>query len=1545
MNYKKNNVKNIFTKGNLMKKTYKYCIIIICIAMLTSIAFLFQNPKENIVNANAYEQNIIRGGFIPDEDNPIETLEPVISNKNELFSSPQSYFRLDDKYLLNVENQDGMGLCWAFAGLKTIESFIAMNFNEYYNFSEAWLALIKAECQSYSIGGGGNYQDLEIINQYGIMLESDFPYEIVHKIGDNNDHQFYEAYKDKASKSLISNISFKEYGDYNNSPGKTQIINGIKDYLQRFSSVFVAIKSGDIKEDIDGNYYVNSKITHSDHAVSIIGWDDEYSVEGSTGAWIAQNSWGAAGDTDKTYFYIMYDDVNASDYYAMIHKITYNGYEINTENLDDITSYNKIKLESSNSNYVNLNISGDLIADNLFLYTEDTEYFNTLTYSYIEYNNVNIEVEVFNGINDITNDFDVDIDDINKTISITSKNSGLLNGTYKVIINVDLNSDNIPDETYLKNFVIISGSEFGMVYNCFGPSTEWHKLFVQSFNSYDLQNGTTELYGYSRGSMEPCYFGLEMSSQSNITSIEVLTLPQGVSYSVSNQPTYATENSYATGVYALNLYATNPGIYDIVLKVTTLNRASDIFETYDFNYNIKFYNFPTFATVDLLGISYCLEDGLNFDEITYGLFFNANSLTDKLYVKMPETRIFGFYFDEDKTQELSIDENGYYLTYEDLVFSGKNYVYNNQTGMPNGKKSIIIYAFIEECNYYFNYSANGGVDNRTNKKFIKAYDSQDITLLNVNNGIYYAGKTLIGWQIEDDSEILNLGQSYSASFLAELAGKLDESGAMIYLNAVWSDNLYNIVYDLNSGSGTQPESEINKKYEDTITTASDSGFSNLGYDFSGWIIEGPDDTYVVLANLEQQVGQLVEWAGVVDEPTATITLKASWVLIDYNIVFDFNENQFSNLVYNMSTSQITLPEPNFLTGHLFYWVVSATDSITTWNVGDKFEPAEIINGTNYGNVTLLGEYEPNTFTIEYDTNVGIGNLDYLEQEVVYGEEIFSIEPIENMSVSREYFQLFGYSVNGEMLDLTQSYTISQLATMAGVEDINNSIITLKLEWKGDEYSITYNLLNEKTTGEYEVVELEPAIHIYGTETNLPEPSMIGFKFNGWKLFESEEVLISLGAYDFTDNIVLYGELIEKSYNVSFYDDEGTLYKQIIMLHGQVFDDEHIEFFIPTKPATVEFTYGFAGWFDGLDETSNQILDFTITQNSDFYAKFTDVKNKYSLSLYNEAGSQVLYEITEDYGTIVVLGEMQGTNVVYPEYTATKQSTLEEDFNFNGWYVNNVINRQADEEQVLEINLTENTSLYAGFFPSARVYYIEFYDTNNDTYHLEPVEFGRSILLSNITSPQKAPTEQYVFEFVGWYDNENFEGEPLTEIILTAENYSEVDDVPVLLYPKFESNLRSYTINFFSDNKLYLTKTGYYNEEFNLTEEEFKIEKPADRYYSYEFVGWYESSEDFSGDVVTEFHLTQDTLFYAKFERTAIYFIDSTTGTLLIVLAGLAVVVLAIVLVKYLFIGKFNFKTAKKNTAEKIAVIQERQKEREELEKPIREIKSKSKKDK
>ncbi|MDD2445303.1 MAG: InlB B-repeat-containing protein, partial [Clostridia bacterium] len=1340
-----------------------------------------------------------------------------------------------------------------------------------------------------------------------------------------------------SSKSLISDISFKSYGNYNKLSNKTQIISGIKDYLQMFSSIFVSIYSKGIKTDINGNYYVNSKTISSDHAVSIIGWDDEYSVEGSTGAWIAQNSWGA-GDTDKTYFYIMYDDVNASDYYAMIKNVTYNGHEINTQDLNDVASYEKIKLESSNSNYVNLNISGDLIADNLFLYTEDTEYFNNLTYSYIEYNDVDIEVGVFSGINDITNDFDIDIDYINKTISIASKNSGLLNGTYKVIINVDLNSDNIPDETYLKNFVIISGSEFGMVFSCFVPSSEWNTLFTQSFNSYDMQNSTTELYGYSKGSTERCYFGLEMSNQSNIISIEILPLPQGASCSISNQPTYATEDSYANGTYALSLYATNSGIYDLVLKVTTINRASDVYETYDFNYNIKFYNFPTSATVDILGVSYCLESGLNFDKITYALFFNANSLTDKLYVKMPETGIFGFYFDKDKTQELSIDENGYYLTYENLVFSGKNYLYKNDVG----KKSIIIYAFIDECNYYFNYSANGGVDSRIDKGFIKAYNSNNITLLNTGDGIYWAGKTLIGWQI-NDSEILNLGQSYSASYLAELAGRLEESGAIINLNAVWSDNLYNIVYDTNGGSGTQPESEINKKYEDIILISGNSGLSKNGYSFSSWIIENLDIIYSVPSNLEQSISQLALWAGVVDEPNATITLKVSWEIIDYNIIFDFNESQFTNLIYNIETSEISLPEPDFISGYLFDWVVSATDSVTTWNIGDRFEPAEIINGTNYGNVTLLGEYESNSFTIKYDTNGGMGNLDYLEQEVVYSEENFSIESIEDMSVSKEHFQLIGYSVNGEMLDLDESYTVAQLATLAEIENINNSIITLKLEWKGDEYSITYNLLNEKTTGEYEIEAFEPSKHIYGTDSVLYEPELIiGYSFSGWKLFGSQEVLLSLGAYDFTDDIVLYAELTAKSYDVCFYDDAGVLYKQIIMQHGETFDNNHIEFFTPTKIKNAEFTYGFAGWFDGLDDTSNQILNFTIMQDSYFYAKFTGIKNKYNLSLWNEDGSQVLYEINEDYGTVIVLGENQETEIIYSEYISSKASTLENEFIFNGWYANNIPNRQVDEEQILEINLTENTNLYAGFVASVRVYFIEFYDTNNNSYHLEPVEFGRSILLSNIASPEKTPTEQYSFEFVGWYDNENFEGEPITEIIITAENYSEVGQIPMLLYPKFENNLRSYTINFFDDNKLYLTKTGFYNEEFNVTEDEFKINKPADKYYSYEFIGWYEF-EDFSGDVVSTFNLTGDKLLYAQFDKISILLIEPLVLTLLIVLGALAVILIAIVLFR-LLTRKTNFN--KKISAKKIVEIKEQQfqikKEREAIEERIKEIKNRFK---
>lgn len=91
-------------------------------------------------------------------------------------------------------------------------------------------------------------------------------------------------------------------------------------YNEETGAYYFGLHLGDVMEGVDKNNDGKDDIVATDHAVAIVGWDDEYSRENfaeanrpqSDGAWIIRNSWGENWG-DGGYFYVSYEEATLCD--------------------------------------------------------------------------------------------------------------------------------------------------------------------------------------------------------------------------------------------------------------------------------------------------------------------------------------------------------------------------------------------------------------------------------------------------------------------------------------------------------------------------------------------------------------------------------------------------------------------------------------------------------------------------------------------------------------------------------------------------------------------------------------------------------------------------------------------------------------------------------------------------------------------------------------------------------------------------------------------------------------------------------------------------------------------------------------------------------------------------------------------------------------------------------------------------------------------------------------------------------------------------------
>ena len=212
-----------------------------------------------------------------------------------------------------IRNQGKENSCWAFSTIACLESNLALknkqkgNSNKVYDFSEQYMVsgsfydnYLNGQINKKGlnikpyVGGNFNYRAIgHVMSGNGVVDEESYPY-----LNSEEPVDINSLSNKKITADILDTVVF---GSSENEEEFLKLKKSVKEHIVQNGGVYVAMKMsgiGDYKfNPVNGSVYNDVKIL-SNHAVTIIGWDDNYSKENfnvkpnNNGAWIAKNSYG-----------------------------------------------------------------------------------------------------------------------------------------------------------------------------------------------------------------------------------------------------------------------------------------------------------------------------------------------------------------------------------------------------------------------------------------------------------------------------------------------------------------------------------------------------------------------------------------------------------------------------------------------------------------------------------------------------------------------------------------------------------------------------------------------------------------------------------------------------------------------------------------------------------------------------------------------------------------------------------------------------------------------------------------------------------------------------------------------------------------------------------------------------------------------------------------------------------------------------------------------------------------------------------------------------
>ena len=216
---------------------------------------------------------------------------------------PAAWDSRDRGWIGAVKNQGSVNSCWAFAAYETLEAQMRKLGRGESDFSEKNMVNLHG-FDSVGWNDGGN----EILSSAYLLRWGG-------AVAETNDTYISLSSKWRTD-SAPMNPAVHVQNEIWVPPRESSADNDtLKEAIMEYGAVAVAMYHRSLYESEKGGAYFYDGTNRSNHAVAVVGWDDEYPVENfrsskrpqNPGAWLVKNSWGT-GNGDGGYLHVSYED-------------------------------------------------------------------------------------------------------------------------------------------------------------------------------------------------------------------------------------------------------------------------------------------------------------------------------------------------------------------------------------------------------------------------------------------------------------------------------------------------------------------------------------------------------------------------------------------------------------------------------------------------------------------------------------------------------------------------------------------------------------------------------------------------------------------------------------------------------------------------------------------------------------------------------------------------------------------------------------------------------------------------------------------------------------------------------------------------------------------------------------------------------------------------------------------------------------------------------------------------------------------------------------